>query len=526
MAQAGISRATLNNYIGLGLLSKPVLRSSDPSGARVLGYFPDDTLQRISRIQNLKRQGWSMTRIAAELLGATPPPPPLEQGTAVATSVPVADPAEVPGTDRVPAIPSVRGVAAAPEVSLLPGRSPTGTGPTLQLSLDEVTHPAYMFSYGFELTWYNDAARREILGDFERLAPGSADRHVLPMVAATCARHPGPSQDDLLRAHVRLVRSRLSKEMLLSTLRGAAIGLQAQVSSLYDECPAEPARMSSVPAAVAIPLERPDPFGRIQRFQMIATYFREGVLVICTPEDALQETLSQFLSRRDLVIRHLLRKRLPVLTPLAVLVADLQGSTRICSELPPEEYFELINDIWARMDPIFRSRGATHGKHVGDGMVYFFFPQPDSHYAFNAVQCAQEMREEMRRISSRWALRKGWFNELHLNTALHEGTEWLGTFQTTTSIEFAVLGDTINQAARLSEFARHGTVWASKSLIGKLSAEERVHIQYGVPRRNMEGREVFIESTFAQVESLTEIGPCDKIKDVAQMPVTEIRALR
>jgi len=42
--------------------------------------------------------------------------------------------------------------------------------------------------------------------------------------------------------------------------------------------------------------------------------------------------------------------------------------------LPPEEYFELINDVWGAMEPKIRKYYATYGNHVGDGMVYYFFP--------------------------------------------------------------------------------------------------------------------------------------------------------
>ena len=395
----------------------------------------------------------------------------------------------------------------------------------MQLSLDEVAHPAYMFSYSFELTWFNEAARQQVLGGFERLPSDSDHRHVLPMLVAQAAGRPPGASQALLRAHLQVIHSRLTKEMVLNTLRGASIAMQQEVAQWYDAVSGEaPQKVAGLTAAVSLPLpEGVLPGG--ERGQLIATYFREGVLVVCVPDESVHETLAQFLSRRDLMIRHLLRNRLPVLTPLAVLVADLQGSTRICSELPPEEYFELINEIWSAMDPIFRAHGATHGKHVGDGMVYFFFPQPDSHYAFNALRCACEMGAEMRKISNRWALRKGWFNELHLNTGLHEGAEWLGTFQTATSIEFAVLGDTINQAARLSDFARHGAVWASKGLIGKLSSEERSRLHYGVTRRNQEGREVFVSSTFAQISTLLEGRMLDKVSEVAQMPVTEVRSV-
>jgi len=45
---------------------------------------------------------------------------------------------------------------------------------------------------------------------------------------------------------------------------------------------------------------------------------------------------------------------------------------------------------------------------------------------------------------------KDWLNELYLNTGLNEGQEWLGIFHIETKVEFTVLGDTINHAARLS----------------------------------------------------------------------------
>src|SRR3989338_4351053 len=68
-----ISRATLNNYISLGLLSKPVVTNpgSGAYGPRQLGFFPDDSIERIREIQRLKREGYSMAKIAAHLGAST-----------------------------------------------------------------------------------------------------------------------------------------------------------------------------------------------------------------------------------------------------------------------------------------------------------------------------------------------------------------------------------------------------------------------------------------------------------------------
>lgn len=237
------------------------------------------------------------------------------------------------------------------------------------------------------------------------------------------------------------------------------------------------------------------------------------------------DDLLNFLARRDQVIHSLLSRRLPVLTPLAVLVADLQGSVRICSELPPDEYFSLINQIWATMGPILRKYAGTHGKHVGDGVVYYFFPQAESNYLFNAIACANELGEAMRKISAEWQLKKNWFTELQLNIGLHEGQEWLGTFQSANHIEFAVLGNTINQASRLSDFARHGSVWATKELISKLSVDERSRIEFGILKKSQENGDRFIASSYAQVGSLLDLAQDkhEKLRDIAQLAVAQIR---
>ncbi len=111
---------------------------------------------------------------------------------------------------------------------------------------------------------------------------------------------------------------------------------------------------------------------------------------------------------------------------------------------------------------------------------------------------------------------------------LLEGKEWLGTYQSATGVEFVVLGDTINQAARISDVARHGSIWASKSLIGKMGTKERDRITYGVRRRASDGRELFVESSFSFVSSLLEQDGVrlEKLRDIATLAITEVVAIK
>ena len=481
--KAGISRATLNNYISCGIVPKPeVMPPNALDGAAPrLGYFNDEILMRIAEIQRLKKSGWSMSRIAEHFASGKEE---AEQKRA--------GPAE----------------AVVPELSMTQGP---------KVSIDEIGYPAYMVNYNFELTWFNDAARQDLLGNIPQLPSESEARSIFKYLLH--AQISGADvRSEILRFHFGLAKLRAPKSSFFNLCREVPRESMGMLERLYNEAELPGGGLIS---QTFIPGRGP---GAVEAMSLYGVQFREGILFVMAPSDGVSEDLLSLLARRDIVIRDLVRKRLPVLTHVAVLVADLQGSTKICSELPPEEYFELINQIWLTVDPIFRRYYGTHGKHAGDGMVYYFFPQPDCNYIWNAISAANEMRQEIRRISKDWQLRKGWTSELYLNTGINEGQEWLGTFQSATHVEFTVLGDTINYTARLSDFARGGSIWATKNLLGKMSAEERQRLKYGVRRKNSDGQEILVTSTYSTVDNLIDLnnGRGEKLKDIARLPITEI----
>jgi class 3 adenylate cyclase/DNA-binding transcriptional MerR regulator len=489
MQISGISRATLHNYIALGLLPKPLVRNpgdDQRTTARQIGYFPPEVLERIERIRSSKKQGMAMADIAQLLAQEVIPG--------------AADPAAATSTQA--SVESVAPPVKAPSPAPAQHLTAAETG-TLRLTVDKLTCPAYMLNYNLELTWYNEEARVGLLGSFDRLPADTKERGVLDFFGKGRFGQREQNCVALRHLHQQMGRSRAPDSSGIPSF-------------------ANPSSATSPISDWPITLITPD--GKEEHYRIYASRFREGILVIFASQEIGHSGLLGMLERRDDVIRNLLKKRLPVLTDVAVMVADLQSSVRICSELPPEEYFELINQIWATMEPIFRHYYGTHGKHVGDGMVYYFFPQPDSNYVYNALCCATQIREAMRKISKEWQLRKNWLNDLYLNTGINEGQEWLGVFHIETKIEFTVLGDTINHAARLSDFARQGALWATKNLMGKLSAEERNKVRFGVRRQDQERREVFVRSTYSRVSELIDLDSPrnEKMRDISALAVTEI----
>ena len=67
LARTGLSRATLNNYIKMGMIPPPIVKKpDDPSlKAKQMGYFQDSILGTIEKIKLYKKEGHSMEEISS-----------------------------------------------------------------------------------------------------------------------------------------------------------------------------------------------------------------------------------------------------------------------------------------------------------------------------------------------------------------------------------------------------------------------------------------------------------------------------
>jgi hypothetical protein len=311
------------------------------------------------------------------------------------------------------------------------------------LTIDDIAHPAYMVNYNFELTWYNEFARQEILG-FDVPPPGTESRNIFRLLPDASGELSSQRRSELISLYVSLGKLRLSKPGLLGLVKHMDLDELDFVGALYEKSDLVMRKM-----VVDFPCALADATGTAEAWRIYGIYFREGILIIHVPADEVDPDLLEFISRRDIVVRNLMRKQLPVYSPLAVLVADLKNSLQIRSELSPDEYFALIDEIWATMAPVFRKHFGTYGNHVGDGIRYFFLPQPDTNYVLNAEACARELKNEMTKFSQRWQQRDNRRDELELNVWLHEGQEWLGALQAAANVNYGTRADALRAIKNL-----------------------------------------------------------------------------
>jgi adenylate cyclase len=137
---------------------------------------------------------------------------------------------------------------------------------------------------------------------------------------------------------------------------------------------------------------------------------------------------------------------------VSVLVADLRGFTMLAERITPSRLAGILDDYLSRMvDVILGQRGMVQD-FVGDGiMAVFGAPHPDPDHAWRATLTAVEMQASLRGLQWRG---EGGTIRLQMGISIHSGQAFAGTIGAPRKPKYAVVGDTVNTAARLEELNR------------------------------------------------------------------------
>jgi adenylate cyclase len=149
---------------------------------------------------------------------------------------------------------------------------------------------------------------------------------------------------------------------------------------------------------------------------------------------------------------------------VTVLFADVQGFAGLTERLAPLELAALLRDFFRSMtDSIFEERG-TLDKFIGDGvMAVFGAPMPLPDGATRAVRCAWRMLSRVEEANRSLPPDRRFSIRIGVNT----GRVVAGSFGSPDRMEFTVLGDPVNVAARLESMAAPGTIY-----VGRQTAEQ------------------------------------------------------
>jgi adenylate cyclase len=157
---------------------------------------------------------------------------------------------------------------------------------------------------------------------------------------------------------------------------------------------------------------------------------------------------------------------------VTVLFADVVGFTKLSEALPPETVVAILNEHFTVATQIIHRRGGMVDKFIGDCVMGVWGTiQPQADDADRALQAAQDMLRYLETQNRRFKAEHG--VELSLGIGIHTGTAIAGNLGSQTRMEFTVIGDAVNVAARLEAMAQPGQILLSGETQNKLSSELR-----------------------------------------------------
>jgi adenylate cyclase len=150
-------------------------------------------------------------------------------------------------------------------------------------------------------------------------------------------------------------------------------------------------------------------------------------------------------------------------SPVTILVSDVRGFTATSAQMDPDDVVQLLNAMYALFTPIIFKYEGTVDKFVGDSMLAVFgSPEPDEHQCENAVRAALDMQQAMQKLADIWRIRG--MPVWETGIGIHTGEVVHGFIGSAERMEYTVIGDAVNRAARFCDGAGPGEVLISRTV--------------------------------------------------------------
>jgi adenylate cyclase len=152
---------------------------------------------------------------------------------------------------------------------------------------------------------------------------------------------------------------------------------------------------------------------------------------------------------------------------VSALFVDVVGSTQLAHRESPERVVALLNEFFNVVVTAVHARDGLVNKFEGDAALCVFgAPVPQADHAARALACARELRERIDALDG----------GLDAAIGVSCGTVVAGHVGAETRFEYTVVGDPVNEAARLTELAKQHDqrLLASGDTVDAAGGEEAV----------------------------------------------------
>ena len=179
--------------------------------------------------------------------------------------------------------------------------------------------------------------------------------------------------------------------------------------------------------------------------QMVNQLRQKEMLAKMVPKQA-REAIEQDKTRGGRVLARRIRT--------TVLFSDIRGFTNLSERLPAPEVMKLLDFYLSRMTEVVEAHGGDVNEYIGDAILADFEDRPGAPGAQRAVQACWEMRSALEDLRGRDLHPE--FATLRQGLGLHTGELVKGEVGAQHRSKFALIGDTVNLAARIQDRSRDG----------------------------------------------------------------------
>jgi adenylate cyclase len=145
-----------------------------------------------------------------------------------------------------------------------------------------------------------------------------------------------------------------------------------------------------------------------------------------------------------------------------IFYSDIRGFTAMSETMTPEEIYGQLNEYFEEMCKIIFEYGGYVDKFIGDCVMAVFsapYQTPDD--ARNAVISAVKQQEKILELSARWMAEGK--KEFTVGMGVNTGDVVMGNLGASSRMNYTVIGDNVNVAARLYNVAVGGEIIISET---------------------------------------------------------------
>jgi adenylate cyclase len=149
----------------------------------------------------------------------------------------------------------------------------------------------------------------------------------------------------------------------------------------------------------------------------------------------------------------------------AILFIDLVGSTQFSASHPPEQVAKVLNEFFRIVVNCVDERGGVINKFQGDAaLAVFGVPLRTNEAASAALATARDLAHELRRLPM-----------VDFGIGVSAGSVFAGNIGAENRYEYTVIGDSVNEAARLADLAKSSDrrILCSSAAVERADAAEQ-----------------------------------------------------